>query len=119
MIMKEDKIALVGASNNLYKYGNIVLKDLISKGYDIIPVNPKEQKILDRLCYSSLKDINKKIDAVIFVVPPKVTEKILNEVKELKIKKVWMQPGSESNEAIKFCEKNNINCMHNSCIMLR
>ncbi len=43
----------------------------------------------------------------------------MKEVKKLNISKVWMQPGSESEEVITFCEKNEIE--HNpvgSCIMV-
>jgi predicted CoA-binding protein len=30
----------------------------------------------------------------------------LEEIKELGIKKVWFQPGAESDEAIEFCIRN-------------
>ncbi|NCN86682.1 CoA-binding protein [archaeon] len=117
MITKEDIIAVVGASKNPRKYGNEVMRDLISKGYTVYPVNPNEDKILELKSFKNLKSINAKIDFVVFVVPPEITEKVLEEVKKLKIPKVWMQPGSESEKAIKFCEDNKIECIHNSCIM--
>ncbi len=34
----------------------------------------------------------------------------------LGIKKVWMQPGSESEKAIKYCEDNKIDAIHNACV---
>jgi len=52
------------------------------------------------------------------VVPPEVTEMVLTEVKMLGIKKVWMQPGSESAHAIAYCKANGIECVHDACIML-
>lgn len=119
MITKDDIVAIVGASNNPEKYGNIVMKDLISKGYDVVPINPHEEKILDKKVCHSLKEVCEKIDAVIFVVPPNVTENTIQDVKSLGIKKVWMQPGSESEKAIKFCEDNGIECIHDTCIMLK
>jgi predicted CoA-binding protein len=119
MITKEDTIAIVGASNNPRKYGNIVMGDLISKGYKVVPINPNEDKVLEMKSYKNLKSVKEKIDAVIFVVPPEITEKVLEEVKKMKIKTVWMQPGSESDKAIKFCEDNKIECVHNSCIMMQ
>lgn len=118
MISKNDRIAIVGASNNSRKYGNIVMGDLISKGYDVVPINPNEDSILEMKSYKNLKSIGKDINLVVFVVPSEITEKVLVEVKKLGIKKVWMQTGSESERAIKFCEDNKIECVHNSCIML-
>jgi len=52
------------------------------------------------------------------VVPPKVTEKIVEECKDLGIKRVWMQPGSESEKAIKFCEEHGINVTYNACFLI-
>jgi len=119
MIKKTDKIAIVGASNNPRKYGNIVMGDLITKGYNVVPINPSENSILEVPAYKNLKAAGKGIDVVIFVVPPVITEKILVDVKKMKIPLVWMQPGSESEKAIKFCEENKIECVHDSCIMLQ
>jgi hypothetical protein len=107
MLNKNFVYAVVGASNNHEKYG-----------YKVVPINPHEQKILNLKVYENLSEVPFKIDVVIFVVPPNITEKILEEVKRLQIKNVWMQPGSESQKAIKFCEDNNLNYVANSCIMI-
>jgi len=40
---KNNLIALVGASNDPKKYGNKILLDLISKGYNVAPINNKEE----------------------------------------------------------------------------
>ena len=117
MMNSNDSYALVGASNNKDKYGYILLNYLKNNNFKIIPVNPKEKEILEMKVYQSLSKIKTKIDTVIFVVPPTVTEKILEEVNRLNIKNVWLQPGSESDAAIKYCQNNNINCIHDACIM--
>ena len=39
------RIAVVGASNDPSKYGNIIVKNLMAHGYDVVPVNPKEATI--------------------------------------------------------------------------
>ncbi|MEI6673472.1 MAG: CoA-binding protein [bacterium] len=84
-----------------------------------MPINPNEEKILGKKCYPTLSEVNKKIDVVIFVTQPKITEKILEEVKILGIKNTWLQPGSQSIKAIEFCKKNNIECTHDACIMIQ
>lgn len=119
MILKNKKIAIIGASSDISKYGYIISKNLIEKEYEVYLVNPKRKEILGKEVYPNLKSINKKIDLVIFVVPPKITLEILKQVKELKITEVWMQPGSESIQAINFCKENNIDCTHNLCIMMK
>ena len=62
--------------------------------------------------------LNKKPDYVITIVPPKVTEKIVRQCKLFDVDKIWMQPGSESERAIKFCKENNIIVVHGLCIIV-
>jgi len=119
MIDKDFFYAVVGASNNKEKYGYKVFKDVLDAGYKVIPINPTEKEILGKKVYPTLSQVKKKIDVVIFVTPPVVTEKVLSEVKELKIKNVWMQPWAQSDTAIEFCKKNKIECIHDACIMIQ
>ncbi len=119
MINKDFLYAVVGASNNEEKYGYKVFKDLWEWWYHVLPVNPDEQDILGVKVYPKLSAIKKRIDVVIFVTQPTVTEKMLNEVKSLNIKHVWMQPWAQSDIAIEFCKKNSIDCIHDACIMIQ
>jgi hypothetical protein len=119
MLDKNDVYVVIGASSKKQKYGYKVLKDLKENNFKVIPVNLKEKEILGLKVYKNILDIERKIDVVIFVVPPLITEKILPNIKKLKISKVWMQPGSESQKAINYCRKNKINCVYNTCIMIK
>lgn len=116
-----ESYAVVGASNNKEKYGYKVMLSLKELGFEVIPINPKEKEILGEKSYPTLTGAvnnDNVIDTVIFVVPPKITEEIVKEVNELDILKVWMQPGSESKDAINFCKENEIEVVYNSCIMV-
>ena len=118
MINKNYIYAVIGASNDKQKYGYKVLKDFKESKYEVVPINPKEKEILGLKTYKSILDIDFKIDVVIFVVPPRITERVLKEIKKLKINKVWLQPGSESDKAIKYCKDNNIECIHSACVIV-
>lgn len=117
-INENNKYAVIGVSKNPEKYGHKVFKDLIGAGWDVYPVNPNETEILGHKVFPKVSEINDKIDVVIFVVPPKVTLDVLKEIKEIGINNVWLQPGSESLEAIQYCKDNAINCIHDACIMI-
>ncbi len=119
MINKNFLYAVIGASNNPEKYGYKVFKDLLDGGYKVLPINPTEKEILWEKVYPTLAASNKKIDVAIFVTQPTVTEKVLEEVKKIWIKNIWLQPGAESDAAIAFCKKNNIECTHDACIMIQ
>ena len=116
-------VLVVGASNNPEKYGNRIVKNLKSRGFLVVPINPKESIIEGLKAYPSLTlfvQQNPKIPVqwVDIVVPPAVTEQIVQEAKQVGLKNVWLQPGSESTTAISFCEKNGMRCIHHACIMV-
>jgi len=117
-LRKKNVFAVVGASKNPDKYGHQVYKDLKGAGYTVYPLNPNADKILGDKCYVGLNDLPTKPDVVDIVVPPKITENVVRECERLGIKKVWMQPGSESDSAIAFCKDNNIEVLHGVCVMI-
>lgn len=113
-----DRIAVVGASRDKEKYGYKVLMDLVKAGYEACAVNPSCDEVDGVVCYPDLASLPWKPELVITVVPPKATEKVVRDAGEAGITRVWMQPGSESPEAITFCEENGIEIMHDACIMI-
>jgi uncharacterized protein len=117
-VNKSELIALIGASNNKEKFGNKLFLNLLNKGFQVVPINPKESKIEGKKAFSSITLVPDKIGLVIFVVPPQIVVSELEKVKNLGIGRVWFQPGSESQEAIDFCEKNSIEYVSNACIMV-
>ena len=115
---KKNVFAVVGASRDRQKYGYQVYRDLKNAGYKVYPVNPNAEEILGDRCYPSLKNLPVNPDVVDVVVPPRVTERIVKTCKKLGITKVWMQPGSESETAVKFCDDNGIDAVHGVCVMI-
>jgi predicted CoA-binding protein len=110
--------AIVGASHDPAKFGNKIVRDLHNAGYVVYPVNPKGGEIEGVKVYPSLADLPEEPDVVDIVVPPAVTEKVVRQVKELGLPCVWMQPGSESEDAIRFCEENGIAVVHSACAII-
>jgi predicted CoA-binding protein len=116
---KRNVFAVVGASRDPQKYGHQVYRDLKSAGYKVYPVNPSAQEVLGDKCYPDLKELPEKPDVVVTVVPPQVTEQVVRACKELGIRRVWMQPGSESKEAVRYCEESGLEVVYDMCIMVQ
>jgi len=111
--------AVVGVSQDPEKYGYQIFHDLRAAGYTVYPVNPKGGEIGGQKVYLSLRDLPEKPAVVDVVVPPQATEKVVGECAELGLKRVWMQPGAESEQAIHFCYDNDIEVVHGVCAMLQ
>jgi predicted CoA-binding protein len=117
-ISKSYTYALLGASTNPEKYGNIILTDFSNAGYHILPINPHTEQVNGIKAYKNLTEIPEPIDVVITVVQPEILISLLPLVKEKGIPKVRMQTGSASPEAVKFCEDNGIEYVNDRCIMV-
>ena len=116
--LAQRRFAVAGSFRNESKYAYKILKTLKKKGYEVYPINPRLKEVYGLTCYSSLKDIPGQVDVVDIVTPPEITEKIVRECREKDITRVWIQPGAESEEAIKFCKKNGIKVVYNLCVMV-
>jgi predicted CoA-binding protein len=119
---KKNTIGFVGATIQKEKWGYKKYKEIKNAGFKVYPINPKYDKIDGDKCFPNLKSLieflHEKPDFVITIVPPKVTEKTVEQCKILEIDKIWMQPGSESEKAIEFCKENNIEFVHGICIVV-
>ena len=113
------KLAVVGASNDRDKFGNKVFRRLRDKGLTVYPINPKTDSVEGVISYPSLKDLPEKVEGIILVVPPTVTDKIVREALDAGIERIWMQPGAESPEAVKICEEKGICYVDRECIMIK
>lgn len=116
--MARKKFAVIGATDNVEKYGNRIFKNLLKRGYEVYPVNPNLKEIDGVKCYPKLSDVPVKVDVVDFVVPPAVTEATLKDCKKLGLDNIWLQPGSESDVAIAFCRQNDLKVVYGTCVML-
>jgi len=118
MDIKEKEIAVVGVSSKEEKFGFKIFRDLLNQGFKVRGIHPLDGEVLGQKIYRSLKELQIKPDLVITVVPKEVTEKIVEECKGLGIKEIWMQPGSESEKAIKAAGEYGISVTYNAYFMV-
>ncbi len=112
-------IALIGASANKSKYGNIILNDLKSKGYKVFPVHPVLAEIDGIKVYNSVEELDEDPDLFVFVVPNTIGLEITKNLYEKGYRKFWYQPGAQSIEISDFLKKDNsVNFSTISCIMV-
>ncbi len=110
-------IAIVGLSSNWNRPSYFAAKYLLLKGYDIIPINPKEKgnSILGKTVLSSLDDLNNRPDMIdIFRTSSEVLEIVKQSIKLLP-KTIWMQLGVINHTAAKLAKENNIDVVMDRC----
>lgn len=110
--------AVVGATDRPEKWGYRVFKRLLKLERPVYPIHPKVKEIDGIHVYESLSLLPSIPEAVNLIVNPSVTEKVVEECLRLGIKKVWMQPGAESETAVEFCRKNGIDVVYHDCVLI-
>ena len=110
-------IAVVGMSKNPEKAAHYVPKYLAEKGYNIMPVNPSADKILDKKCYHDISEVPIPIDIVDIFRP---SEEVMPVVKEAVLKHprvIWLQEGIHNQEAEELARKAGIEVVFNRCML--
>lgn len=110
--------AVVGATNNVGKFGYKIYKFLKNAGYEVFAVNPNVNLVDGDTCYPSLKQLPKLPEVVDIVVPTYICKTILSECKELGITNVWLQPGADSAEVIAYGEELGLSVVYHDCVMV-
>ena len=125
IIKRMKTIAVVGLSKDPSKESHSVSMYLKDHGYEVIPVNPTADKIMDLKSYPALatipNDLKKRIDVVDIFRRAEDVLPIVDEAIKLKnfAKKplaVWMQLGIVNEEAAKKARAAGIDVVMDACI---
>ena len=116
-ILNLKKVVVIGMSKHQEKAAHFVPKYLLENGFDIIPVNPNSDEILNKKCYKEINDIKDDIDIVDVFRP---SEDVLPFVKDA-IKKnpkvIWLQEGIHNEEAKNLAREHGIDVVFNRCML--
>jgi len=111
--------AVIGASTNRTKFGNKVLRCYLQHKLTVIPVNPNEPIIEGLKSLADISLLPSEVESISIITPPAVTEKIVEQAIQKRIKNIWMQPGAESKLAIQRCKQSGINVIaEGPCILV-
>lgn len=80
----------------------------------VTPVSPKETDVERVQAVKALRELsmNAATVGVSVITPPAVTLQVLDEIAELGMSKVWLQPGAESPEVVAKCADLGVNALH-------
>ena len=115
---KDVKIALIGATNDSTKYGNIIYRDLKKKNIIIYGINPKATTIDGDRAYHTIEELGFIPDILNIVIPPSIGLPLIKNAIQSGYDKFWLQPGAESEEIITLLEESGKNFLAHACVMV-
>lgn len=111
-------IAMVGLSGNPYRPSHFAAIYMLSEGYQVIPVNPREQEILGQRCYASLRDIGQPVEIVDIFREPKAVPGIVEEAIAIGAKVIWMQLGVINEAAARRAQEAGLEVVMDACVKI-
>ncbi len=110
--------AVVGASNDMAKYGNRIYLKLKEAGYTVFPVNRREQLIEGDTAYTSLTDLPEPPAVINMVVPPPEAPAVVEQARAAGAQAIWFQPGAESPVAAQWAQDHGLDVIE-ACILVQ
>jgi predicted CoA-binding protein len=109
-------IAIVGLSGNELRASYFVGYYLKRHGYQVIPVNPRETKILGETCYSRLQDLLVPVDIVNVFRAPDALPGIARDAVAIHARALWCQFGVINEEGARIAEDGGVTVVMDRCI---
>ena len=110
------RVAIVGLSGNELRASNFVGRYLQRNGYEIIPVNPREETILGEKSYPTLREIPGPVDTVDVFRQPDVVPDIARDAVAIGASCLWLQYNVVSEEGAKVAVAGGLDVVMDRCI---
>jgi predicted CoA-binding protein/MOSC domain-containing protein YiiM len=110
------RIALFGASPKAERPSHRIMRFLLEKGYEVIPIRSGVKEILNQRCYPSVREVAGDIDLVLIFRRSKEVPPIVEEAMGRGVKAVWMQEGIISPEAFAQATQGGLRAVMDRCI---
>lgn len=117
-LLAMSRVAIVGLSSNELRPSNFVGFYLQRHGYDIVPVNPREDSIFGKQSYPSLLDIPDPVDIVDVFRAAAAVPEIAEQAVAIGAKALWLQFGVISAEGVRIAEAGGLDVVVDRCIKI-
>jgi len=109
-------IAIVGASPDPSRPSFDVMRALIDRGFEVIPVRPGCESILGRRCVSSLAEIQVPIDIVDVFRKSDAAADVARQAAAVGARALWLQEGVVNAEAREIAREAGMDYVEDLCI---
>jgi predicted CoA-binding protein len=108
-LLSHRRLALVGVSRDQKDFSRMVLRELATRGFDPVPVNPAAAgaELDGRRAVARIGDASPAVEGAIFFTPPGRTAAAVEDALAAGVRRLWLHrgagPGSTSPEALAAC----------------
>jgi predicted CoA-binding protein len=118
LLQSARRIAVVGLSPKPHRDSNRVSRYLMERGYEVVPVYPREEQILGQVVYRSVLDIPRGVDLVDVFRRSESLPAVVDEVLAARSPALWMQLDCIDDEGAQRATKAGLTVVMDRCIMV-
>jgi predicted CoA-binding protein len=110
--------AVVGASDDMSRWGSRIYRALKQSGYRVYAINPNAETADGDPTYPTLQDLPETPHVVDVVVPRWVGRRIAADAAAKGVRIFWLQPGAEGRELIEYADSLGLEVIHHACALV-
>jgi uncharacterized protein len=118
--LQQRRLAILGLSRDGRSYSRGIYKEMVQRGYEIVPINPHVQELDGRMCYPKLADVRPAPTAVMIVLPREAHSEALRDCVRAGVTRVWipLAKGPLPHEDRQTVEQGGIALIHGLCPLM-
>jgi predicted CoA-binding protein len=118
LLERARRIAVVGLSPKPFRDSNRVAIYLQERGYEVVPVYPREEQILGQTVYRRVQDIPEPVDLVNAFRRSEGLPEVFDDVLAAAAPAVWTQLGCVDEEGARRAREAGVTVVMNRCVMV-
>jgi len=112
------QIAVAGFSQKKNKFGNQVLKALIKKGFNVIPIHPQIDLIEEKQCIKNLNQLEAVPPSLYICMQPDKAQFLIRDAINAGVKNIWFQQGGDFSRLAEIAREKGLNVIENKCLLM-
>lgn len=118
LLEKAHRIVIVGLSPKPHRDSHRVALYLQERGYEIVPVYPREERILGEKVHRSVRDVTGAIDVVDVFRRREEIPNVVEDVLASSAKALWLQLGCVDERAALQASERGLEVVMDRCLMV-
>ena len=113
------RIAMIGISRNEHETSRALFKEMVERGYDVVPVNPNAQEIEGQRCYGSIVEVEPAVEGALVFTPPPTNRGVVKQCLEAHVPRIWLYGagggGAASQDVVEMCDREHVPVVAGEC----
>ena len=118
LLTETRRIAIVGLSPKPHRDSNRIGRYLLERGYEVVPVYPREEEILGQRVYRRIRDVPGAVDLVDVFRRSSELPGVVDDALAAKAPALWFQLGCVHEEAVRRATDAGALVVMDRCIMV-